>query len=59
MFVGGDASRVRDMFDQAKRQSPCIVHEIDAVEDIEVLVWAEDMMKETNPQSIIGRNGWL
>ena len=33
MFVGVGASRVRDMFDQAKRQSPCIVFidEIDAV----------------------------
>ena len=33
MFVGVGASRVRDLFDQAKRHSPCIVfvHEIDAV----------------------------
>ena len=33
MFVGVGASRVRDMFDQAKRHSPCIVFvdEIDAV----------------------------
>ncbi len=33
MFVGVGASRVRDMFDQAKRQAPCIVFidEIDAV----------------------------
>ena len=33
MFVGVGASRVRDMFDQAKRASPCIVFidEIDAV----------------------------
>jgi cell division protease FtsH len=33
MFVGVGASRVRDLFDQAKRQSPCIVFvdEIDAV----------------------------
>ena len=33
MFVGVGASRVRDMFDQAKRLSPCIVFidEIDAV----------------------------
>ena len=33
MFVGVGASRVRDLFDQAKRSSPCIVFvdEIDAV----------------------------
>ncbi|MDP6126856.1 MAG: ATP-dependent zinc metalloprotease FtsH [Dehalococcoidales bacterium] len=33
MFVGVGASRVRDLFDQAKRQTPCIifVDEIDAV----------------------------
>ena len=33
MFVGVGAARVRDLFDQAKRHSPCIVFidEIDAV----------------------------
>jgi ATP-dependent Zn protease len=33
MFVGGGASRVRDLFGQAKRMAPCIVFidEIDAV----------------------------
>src|SRR3712207_8488630 len=34
MFVGVGASRVRDMFDQAKKSAPCIVFidEIDAVD---------------------------
>ena len=33
MFVGVGASRVRDMFDQAKKHAPCIIFidEIDAV----------------------------
>ncbi len=33
MFVGVGASRVRDMFEQAKKNAPCIVFidEIDAV----------------------------
>ena len=33
MFVGVGASRVRDLFEQAKKQAPCLVFidEIDAV----------------------------
>jgi len=40
MFVGVGASRVRDMFAQAKKAAPCIIFidEIDAVVDIEELV---------------------
>ena len=51
MFVGVGASRVRDMFEQAKKHSPCIVFidEIDAVggmkaQDLEVVT-----MKESKP----------
>ena len=41
MFVGVGASRVRDMFEQGKKNSPCIIFidEIDAVEEAEVQVW--------------------
>jgi len=42
MFVGVGASRVRDLFDQAKRNSPCIVFvdEIDASGASAVPGWA-------------------
>ena len=46
MFVGVGASRVRDLFDQAKKNSPCIVFidEIDAVARRRGSGLAADMM---------------
>ncbi len=42
MFVGVGASRVRDMFEQAKKAAPCIIFidEIDAEAASVALVWA-------------------
>ena len=42
MFVGVGASRVRDLFEQAKQASPCIVFmdEIDAVDATAAPAWA-------------------
>ena len=47
MFVGVGASRVRDMFDQAKKNAPRIVFidEIDAVGRHRVLVMVVGMMR--------------
>ena len=42
MFVGVGASRVRDLFDQAKKNAPCIIF----MDVKEVLVLVEAMMKE-------------
>ena len=46
MFVGVGASRVRDMFEEAKKHAPCIIFidEIDAVADIVVPVLVVVMM---------------
>jgi selenocysteine lyase/cysteine desulfurase len=49
MFVGVGAARVRDLFDQAKRHTPCIVFvdEIDAVGVIVVPGWVAATMSES------------
>ena len=48
MFVGVGASRVRDMFEQGKKHSPCIIFidEIDAVGRSRGAGLGEEMMKE-------------
>jgi cell division protease FtsH len=62
MFVGVGASRVRDLFEQAKRNSPCIIFidEIDAVGRYRGtgLGGSHDEREQTLNQ-ILGRNGWL
>ena len=48
MFVGVGASRVRDMFEQGKKHSPCIIFidEIDAVGRSRGAGLGVEMMKE-------------
>ena len=47
MFVGVGASRVRDLFDQAKKNAPSIVFIDERWAGAEVRAWAADMMKES------------
>ena len=62
MFVGVGASRVRDLFDEAKRNAPCIIFidEIDAVgrQRGAGLGGGHDEREQTS-ESIISRNGWI
>ncbi len=60
MFVGVGASRVRDLFDQAKRHSPCIVFvdEIDAVgRQRGAGLGGSARRARTDPQPDAGRDG--
>src|SRR5438128_4084022 len=62
MFVGVGASRVRDLFDQAKRNSPCIVFvdEIDAVgrQRGAGLGGSHDEREQTLNQILVERDGF-
>ena len=61
MFVGVGASRVRDLFEQAKRNSPCIifVDEIDAADAIVAPACGSHDEREQTLNQILERDGWL
>lgn len=62
MYVGVGASRVRDLFEQAKKNSPCIVFidEIDAVGDIAArdLAGGHDEREQTLNQLLVEMDGF-
>ena len=61
MFVGVGASRVRDMFEQGKKHSPCIIFidEIDAVGRVECsLGGGNDEREQTLNQLLVEMDGF-
>ena len=62
MFVGVGASRVRDLFDQAKKNAPCIVliDEIDAVgrREVQALAAATTRREQTLNQLLVEMDGF-